>query len=267
MANEPEELPTDHEDEYGGPVKSFLDHLEDVRWVIIKSSATLAVAMIGCFVGAPQVIAFLTMPLRVTGLPINLEFFGPLGGFTISMKAAFYAGMVIALPFILYFLGQFIIPALKLKERQFLLRIFTIGTGFFLLGVVVCYFWIAPLSIKGLYAYNQWLGIQSTIWRAEEYFEFINKFMLGVGLIFEVPVLILTLVRVGLIKYQTLKKARGYMFIANLVLCCVMTPADLVTTMMMTLVLQLMFEGCLLIARFWEHQRIKAEKETALLEK
>lgn len=260
MANESEELPPDH-DEYGGPVKSFLEHLEDVRWVIVKSSVALLVAMLACFAGAPQVMAFLTMPLQMAGVPINLEFFGPLGGFKISMKAAFYAGMVVALPFILYFLGQFVIPALKTKEKQFLMRIFTIGTGFFLLGLIVCYFWIAPLSIKGLYAYNKWLGIQTTIWRAEEYFEFITKFMLGVGLIFEVPVLILTLVRVGLISYQTLKNARSYMFVGNLVLCCVITPADLATTMMMTLGLQVMYEGCLLIAGFWEKQRLKAAKQ------
>lgn len=251
----------DEEEEGGGPVKSFLEHLEDLRWTIIKSSAALVVAMIVCLVAAPKVFSVMSKPLELANLglvgrpPIKLEWFSPTGGFMSSLRLAFYSGLVIGLPFILYFLGEFVVPALKAKEKKFFFGAFTIGTVFFLAGVVICYFLIMPISLRALVQYNSWLGIQTTTWRAEDYFEFATKFLLGVGLLFEVPVLILTLIKVDLVQTETLVRGRRYMFVGNFVICAILTPADLVTTFLMAIVLQVLYEGCIWIARYWDRQR------------
>lgn len=248
-----------HEDEEGGPVKSFLEHLEDLRWVIIRAAAALVVAMIVCLVAANQVIAIMKYPLIKSGTGIKLEWLGPMGGFMASLKMGFWGGMVLSMPFILYVVGQFILPALKKKEKKYFLRAFIIGTGFFMLGLVICYFYLLPFSLVAFVKYNSWLGIDSTIWRAEEYFDMVSKFLIGVGLLFEMPVVVLSLVRLGVIGHATLVKGRRYMFVVNLAFTMVITPADLVTTFIMACVLQLAFEVCIMISGYWEKQRAKAE--------
>jgi sec-independent protein translocase protein TatC len=242
-------------EEEGGPVKSFLEHLEDLRWTLIRSGAAILIAMVVCLIAAPQLVRFLTDPIARSGITVNLEAFSPLGGFTISLKLGFYGGMAFAMPFVLYYVGQFVFPALKTHEKKYFIRAFTVGTGFFLIGLVVCYYVILPLSLKGLTEYNRWLKIPVQTWRAEEYFEFVIKFALGVGLLFEIPVVILTLVRLGVIPYRLLLKGRSYMFLINFILCAILTPADLVTTFIMAIGLQVGYEVCLLIARVWERQR------------
>jgi sec-independent protein translocase protein TatC len=249
------DTPLDEEEEGGGPVKNFLDHLEDLRWVFIKSGACLLVGMIICMVAAPQIVEFLKRPIREAGLELKLETMNPVGGFMISLKVAFYTGVVGGLPFILFFIGQYILPALKKKEKAFVMRAFSVGTGFFIIGVVLCYLFLLPLSLQGLVKYNAWLGLPSEVWRSEEYFSFVTKFLAGVGLLFEIPVLILTLVKVGLVKHEVLVKGRRYMLIVNFVLCAVLTPADMVTTFLMAMVLQGMYELCILVSRHWDRQR------------
>jgi sec-independent protein translocase protein TatC len=265
MANEPEaQRPeTENEEEEGGPVKSFLDHLEDLRWTIIKSGSALFIGMLGCLLAAKRIIALLSRPMEKAEIHTGLQLLDPLGGFMVSLRLAFYSGLVLGLPFILYFIGQFVVPALKKKEKQYFLRAFGIGTLFFFAGVLACYFFFLPLSLRALVAYNQYLGFSTDIWRGEAYFEFATKFMLGVGLIFEVPVLILTLVRLEIVSHDLLVKWRRYMFAINFIFCAVITPADLVTTFMLALGLQVLYEGCIWISRYWEKQRRATEVDLA----
>lgn len=263
MATEPESPKPDfnEEEEGGGPVKSFLEHLEDLRWTIIKSGSALMVWMVVCLIGAPKLVDVVVKPLAAANAaltghpPIQLEWFSPTGGVMSSLRIAFYAGVVLGLPFILFFIGQFVVPALKHKEKKYFFTAFSIGTGFFVAGVIVCYFVILPWSLRALVMYNDWLGITSNIWRAEDFFAFTTKFLLGVGLMFEVPVLILTLVKVELIQPETLVKGRRYMLVGNFALCAILTPADIVTTFLMAMMLQLMYEGCVWVAKYWDRQR------------
>lgn len=250
-----ESVVEEEEEEAGGPVKSFLEHLEDLRWTFIKSGSALVVATIICLVGAQGLFSFLTWPMRLAQVDVKLEWFSPTGGVMSTLKIAFYAGVVVGMPFILYFVGQFVVPALKSKEKKYFFTAFSIGTGFFIAGLITCYFVILPVSLSALVKYNNWVGISSATWRAEDYFNFVTKFMLGVGLLFEVPVLILTLVKVELIRPETLINGRRYMLVINFVLCAVLTPADVATTVIMALVLQLVYEGCVWVAKYWDRKK------------
>jgi sec-independent protein translocase protein TatC len=258
MADEPLELLPDNGEEEGGPVKTFLEHLEDLRWVLIKCLSALLLAMAACMAAAPQITRFLTYPLARAGIDVKPNPMGPLGGFIISMKMALYGGITLALPLILYIIGSFVLPALKKNEKKYFVRAFIIGGGLFLAGLSLCYFLILPISLKGLVQYNNWMGLPTDIWRAEEYFGFVILFMVGMGLSFEIPVVILTLVRVGIIPHEFLIKGRAYFFIANLVICAFITP-DAVSTIFMVIPVQVLMEICILISKGWERQKRIAE--------
>src|ERR1700755_502556 len=104
MVNEPEEGRFHDEDEEGGPVKSFLEHLEDLRWVLIKIIVSIMVAMTICMVATPQIVQFLTWPKNRTtkGQLVELTYLNPLAPFTSSMTIAFWGGLCIAIPYILF---------------------------------------------------------------------------------------------------------------------------------------------------------------------
>jgi sec-independent protein translocase protein TatC len=262
MADEPLEPVPDPEQEEGGPVKTFLEHLEDLRWVLIRCLTSLILGMVACLAGSNYFVKVLTWPLEKSGATVKLDTLGPLGGFTISMKIAMYGGITLALPFILYFVGDFVLPALKKQEKKYFVRAFTIGGVLFVLGMLLCYFVMLQISLRGLDAFNAWLGLASDIWRAEDYFSFVIMFMVGMGLSFEIPVVLLTLVRLGIIPHELLVKGRSYFFVGNLVICAFITP-DAVSTIFMVLPVQALMEICILISKHWERQKKIAEATAA----
>ena len=268
-----------HAADEGGPIKSFLEHLEDLRWVLIKGVVAVGILMVACLSGAPYVLAAIKWPLEradkyrpqpqtelVLSLGTNVfstarpgtNFFrelgftnatrlgfdfvprligtdyvltvqvvtneeklalahprgtllrtlSPVGGFWVAFQVALYGGIVFAAPYLIYVIGGFILPALKFKERKYILRGFAIGTSLFMAGVVFCYFLLLPLALRASFQYSEWLGFAADEWRAEDYISFVCKFLLGMGLGFELPVVILTLVKIGIIDYRTLSKAR-----------------------------------------------------------
>ncbi len=257
MATEDAHL--DPEEEEGGPVKPFLDHLEDLRWVLIKSLSALGIAMAACMGGAPYLVSLLTWPKDHAGLGINIEWLGPMGGVTASMKIAFWGGLLLALPFILYFVGQFVLPALKSKEKRYFMLAFGVGGGLFIFGVVICYFFVLSLSLSGMASYNRWLGIHSSVWRAEDYFQFVIALMLGMGLSFELPLLLLTLVRLEILPHDWLVKGRKYFFFINFVACAFITP-DFLSTFILVVPTQILLEICIWISRSWDKQKQIAAK-------
>ena len=255
MATEPEDVRSEAEDEEeGGPVKTFLEHLEDLRWVLIKVGASLLLGMVVCLAGTPQIIKFLTWPLHAADNKIELQFLNPIGGFMISMKIALYGGITLALPAILYFIAAFVMPALKRNEKTFFLRAFIIGGGLFLLGGMTCYFWVLGMTLKATVQYNAWLGLPTSFWRAEDYFQFVTMFMLGMGLSFELPILILSLVKIGLVQHSWLTKGRPYFYLAVFALVSFITP-DFVSTFFIMIPLVILMEICILISWIWERQK------------
>jgi sec-independent protein translocase protein TatC len=331
--------------EGGGPVKPFLDHLEDLRWMLIKVSVSLAVAVMVCLVGANWLVDIMKWPLvkahqqaeveaaksekpvenvpvmfdatnRFGTLPlslfridpvfnhtnkdgrvrsvqlvprevgtnnwflslrlntnappptdplVNLVILGPLDVVWITIQLAFFGGMVLAAPFVIYFIGQFILPALRVQEKEFLKPFAFWGTVLFLSGVVFCYFVILPLMLRMTVEFSQWLGFSAEQWRAQEYLSMVPKFLLAMGLSFEMPVVILTIVKIGLLDSKKLSWFRSYFIVINLFVCAVVSPSgDPFTMMVMAAPLCVLYEVCILIARFWEwrdRKRESAEKQ------
>jgi len=338
MATEPDEVRTDVEDEDGGgPVKSFLEHLEDFRWVLIKSLVALGIAMLLCLIAGNYVVEILKRPLdkaeitfpgtnkvvtvrfgtnrigvfqltadqeqvlnlgtnrfvavevlpqtlgtnQVLGWRINADpgaadsaqklrveliNLKPVGGFVVAIQVALYGGMVLAGPFLFYFAAAFIFPALKMKERKYVYRGLGFGVGLFLIGVTFCYFILMPFALAASQKYSHWLGFTAFQWNAEDYISFVCKFMLGMGLGFQMPVIILTLVKIGVLGHSTLAKARRYMIVINLILGAVLTTPEVLTQVMMFIPLQLLYEVSIWIAWYWDQpDRAKARRRMALV--
>lgn len=333
MAEEPLPSPDDpEEEEGGGPVKPFLEHLEDLRWTLLKVVSVVLVSMILCLVAGNRLVSLLTYPLiraqalsdsanktaairlgssiigkvplrsldtnlwgtnpptsfEVTFQPegnhllfvlrpdtnspagdnaagmVLLKNYSPIGGFSVALEMALYGGIALASPFVMFFIGQFVIPALKTREKQFLYRALAVGVGLFLAGVVFCYFAIMQVTLLATVQFSQWLGFSADEWRAEDYIDFVVKMMLAVGLSFQLPVVLLTLVKVGILTHKTLVNSRAYFVVINLIACAFITPSgDPFTLLLLAAPVQILFEISVLIAWFWWRRDLR---EAAALE-
>jgi sec-independent protein translocase protein TatC len=182
---------------------------------------------------------------------INLS---PAGGFIVAFQVGIYGGALLASPFIFYFVASFVFPALKIRERRYVYRGLAMGLGLFLAGVAFCYFALMPVALAAAQKYSQWLGFGALQWRAEDYISFVCRFMLGMGLGFELPVVILTLVKIGVLSYETLAKARRYMIVINLFLGAFLTTPEVLTQLLMFVPLQGLYELTVWIAWYWDQK-------------
>lgn len=319
-ATEPEQDSTETE---GGPTKTFLEHLEDLRWVLMKCAATVALTFMACLLASPTLVTILTQPLKkadihdtskggmmtvlvgtnrlgtfkfdtnqanffgtnhtmeivpmqietnlvlslriptnqavapAEGYGINLVNLGPASAFTLAFQMAIYGGIALASPFLFYFIGQFVFPALKMKEKKY--SYFGLGIGFvlFFTGVTFCYFILMPIALKASVQYSEWMGFQAETWRAEEYISFVSKFLLGMGLGFEMPVVLLVLVKIGVLDYQKLAGFRRYMIVVCLLLGAVLTTPEVITQVLMAVPLYILYEISIWIAWYWERKERK----------
>ena len=322
----------DEDEDGGGPVKSFLEHLEDLRWVLIKSAVAVGLGMLVCLIAGNYAVRILEWPLKqakikfpgtnqvwkvnfgtnqlgtwkltdeqhrrfaygtnrfvawqldltrdgtngflvrlvpdsktdphaLQRLGVPLSNITPAGGFFVALQVALYGGLVLASPFVFYFVAGFIFPALKMREKYYVYRGLGFGLFLFFLGVSFCYFVLMPVALAASVMYSNWLGFEVTFWRAEEYISFVCKFMLGMGIGFQMPVVLLTLVRIGVLSYSSLSKMRKYMIVINLILGALLTTPEVITQVLMAIPLQLLYEISVWIAWYWERSdRKRAEK-------
>src|SRR6266568_3517241 len=194
---------------------------------------------------------------RAQKLKIDLLSLGPAQGFLIAFQVAVYGGIGLASPFIFYFVASFVFPALKLREKRYVYRGLGFGIGLFVFGVAFCYILLMPIALAASQKYSQWLGLSAYQWKADDYISFVCKFMLGMGLGFEMPVVILTMVKIGILNYRILAKGRKYMIVINLILGAVLTTPEVITQLIMFIPLQALYEISLWIAWYWERREKK----------
>lgn len=239
--------------------KPFLAHLEDLRWTIVKMAMTLIVAMVLCFGFRSSLVRIMQAPLREVGTQVGtLKALGITDSIVISFHLAFYAGIVISFPVLLYFIAEFVLPALTAIEKRFLFPAIFVSFGLFLLGVMVCYFWLLPKTILFFFHDTESLG-WSPNWTVQEYYSFVTRFVIGFGLAFELPVVVLAMVRFGLITYRFMARTRPYAIVLIFIAATIITPTpDVLTLIAMGLPMCLLYESCIWIAWLMERRQSKS---------
>ena len=240
--------------------KPFLAHLEDLRWTIIKCLAALVCGMVLCAFLARQILELLYRPLRQTGHDPKeiLRNMGVVDPFSIHMEISLFGGVIVSLPLLLYFLGQFLLPALTAREKRFLAPVFGAGAGLFVIGVVFCYELVLRATLKFFLGYNDYFG-WSTMWTAKALIDFEVQMLVGFGLAFEMPLVILVLNLFGLVSSaQLASKRRHAAVIIFIAACCIIPSTDLFSLSVLSLPMYLLYEACIWIARMVERRRARA---------
>jgi len=196
-----------------------------------------------------------------SGDPREMSTLTPTEGFMLSMKLAFFAGVVISFPLLLYFILVFILPGLKNEEKRVLWPALIVAFGLFIGGVLFAYFLILPQTLKFFYEFSSEMGI-SNDWRIGFYISFATQFTLLFGLAFELPVVVMAIVKLGLLRYETMRTTRAYAMLAIAIAAAIITPTpDAVTLLLMALPMYLLYEACIWMAWWLSRRERRAEEE------
>ena len=237
-----------HENDQQNIYMSFWDHLEELRWVVLKCLVTLVVATLVCLAVTNRLWDGLVLPLK-TMPEVKIIEGGVIDDFIARLKLALLAGITCGIPFILYFIWTFIAPGLRRHERRVAWVAILAGSLFFLLGASFGY----TLLFFGLPALRR-MGLSGTepLWRIRDYMSFCFRFILAFGIIFELPVVLVALARLGLVKSDKLVKVRPYAVVAVFMTAAVLTPPDPFTQIMLGLPLLGLYEVSIVVARLVE---------------
>jgi sec-independent protein translocase protein TatC len=193
------------------------------------------------------------------GKLVLMQALNPTEGFMLSIKLSLFAGIVLAFPLLLLFTLQFILPGLKKKEKRALWPAMIIGFGLFLAGVMFSYFFVLPKVLDFFYNYSQQMGVTNE-WRIGYYISFATQFTLIFGLAFELPVVVMTLVKLGVLNYEIMRNTRSYAILAIVVIAALITPTpDVATLAFLAVPMILLYEICIWLSFF--HKRKQREQE------
>lgn len=242
----------------GLETKPFLSHLEDLRWTIIRCVAVLATGMVVCAFTARYILKILYVPFRAAGHDEKALYnFGVVDPFSIHMEISVFGGLILALPAMLYFIGLFLLPALTAREKRFLMPVFSAGAILFTVGVVFCYAFVLKAAISFFGEYSQYFGM-TTMWTAKALIDFEVQMLVGFGLAFEFPLVVLVLNIMGLVSSEQLaSKRRHAALIIFIAACCIIPSTDPFSLSLLSIPLYVLYEACIWIARFLERRKAR----------
>ena len=249
-------LPDEDDSGEGLETKPFLAHLEDLRWTLIRCAGALLAGVLICAFSAKWILQALYRPYRESGHDpdklININVVDP---FSIHMEISVFGGVIVSLPLLLYFIGQFLLPALTPREKRFMAPIFLAGAVLFVVGVTFCYMFVIKAALQFFFSYSEYLGFGAT-WTAKALIDFEVQLLLGFGLAFEFPLVILVLNLLGIISAaQLASKRRHAAFIIFLVACSIIPSTDPFSLSLLSVPLYVLYEGCIWVARIMERKR------------
>lgn len=197
--------------------------------------------------------------LDAKGSAVSMQSLKPTETFMLAIKLSLFAGVIVSFPFLLYFILQFVLPGLKKNERKALWPALIVGFGLFLLGVVFCYFIVLPKALDFFFNYSKDMGVENE-WRIGDYITFTTQFTLIFGLAFELPVIVMTLVKIGLLSYQTMSNTRSYAVLSIFVVGAIITPTgDALTLCLLAVPMCVLYEICIWLAYFHNKKEQAAE--------
>jgi sec-independent protein translocase protein TatC len=249
--------PVDFEDRL-----TLVEHLDELRSRIIISIVAFAVAFGICFWQNDRLLDIANAPLPGDRNPIT---FGVAEPFTTTVTITAYAALIISMPVILYQAYAYLLPALTTRERRYVVPFLILAPGLFIAGVVFGYFVVLPAATKFLLNFNDTqFNIQV---RARDYYSFFTLTLGVMGLIFELPIAILAVTRLGIITPEQLSKNRRYAYVILAVVAMLLPGTDPISMLLELVPLILLYEGSVLLARaFGRPPDEAADREIAVSE-
>ncbi len=227
-------------DELPGEVEmSLFDHLEELRLRIFYSLIAVVLSAIGCFIFVKQIVQILEIPAQ----GVKFLQLAPGEYFFVSIKVAGYSGLVLASPFVLYQIVQFILPGLTRRERRLLIPVFLGSSVLFLSGLVFAYFALIPAALK--FFINYGADVVEQNWSIDKYFEFVLLLLFSTGLAFQIPVIQLLLGVLGIVSSKIMLSGWRFVIMGAVVLGAILTPSTdpLTQSLLAGAVLGLYFGG------------------------
>ena len=221
----------------------FLDHVEELRWRLIKSFAAIAVFGLGSFAVADFLYKGITFPLGDT----QLHFTEVTGSFYAYLKLSMYSGIVVASPIVFYQLWRFISPGLYSAEKRWIIPMVFFSTILFLGGGSFCFFVVLPFAIKFLLSYGE--EVMTPIITINSYISFAGMLLLAFGFAFELPVVGFFLGKLGIISSRTLSKGRPFAVVGFLIFAAVLTPPDVISQLLLAGPLFILYEITIVIVK------------------
>jgi sec-independent protein translocase protein TatC len=242
---------------------SFISHLIELRERLIKAFGAVAVLFIILFIwpGSGYIYDILAAPL-MTALPEGAKMIatGVITPFMVPVKVTALAAFLIALPIVLYQAWAFIAPGLYEHEKRLALPLVIASTVLFLAGVAFCYFFV----FQKVFAFIHGFAPKSITPAPdiEAYFSFVITMFLAFGVTFEIPIVLIVLVRVGLVTVEQLKDARPYAIVGAFVIAAVVTPPDVLSQFMLAIPMCVLYEAGLFFARFMSRPKTAPQDST-----
>ncbi len=239
----------------------LLDHLEELRWRVIKAfSSILLFAVIG-FIFSNQLIYILSLPIEQTEPKLDLLNTTILGVFLAKMRVAVVLGIVFSLPVIIHQIWRFIAPGLLEDERTFAPLLIIVTIVCFVVGSLFSYFVMIPWSLKFFAVLNYGLEGLVNYVTITDYLNYITILILFTGMAFELPVVVFLLAKIGMVTPNILRRIRKFAYLAILLLSAVFTPADPFTMLGVAMPMILLYEVSILVAKLVKQKRQENQDE------
>lgn len=265
---------------------SFLDHLEELRWRLIRSVLAIFIAAVLAFIFkdiifdqiilAPKNPEFWTNrmfcelgeylsteSLCINQAPLEIISMQMAGQFNMHMWVSLISGLIIAFPYVFYEFWSFIAPALKSKERKYANGAVFFSSFLFLTGVVFGYFMIVPLTVHFLGSYSVSPEVINTI-NLSSYISTLTSVTIAAGVIFELPIVVFFLTKIGLVTPDFMKKYRKHSIVVIFILAAIITPPDIFSQTLVAIPLLLLYEVSIFISKRVVKNRLKEEAEESL---
>ncbi|MEY4604086.1 MAG: twin-arginine translocase subunit TatC [Bacteroidota bacterium] len=256
---------------------SFLDHLEELRWRLVRMAIAIVIVATVLFIFQEWIMnhIFLSMSDKdfvsfrlmckyfgvcITEIPVSFQSQEMSGQFTYAMMTSIMGGIVLSFPFIFYQIWAFVKPGLKLNEKKAAKGIVFWVSILFFLGILFGYFVVAPLCVQFFGAY-QISGKIENIFTVNSYMSTILSTVFYSGLLFLLPVISYIFASLGIITPDFLRKYRKHAIVAVLILAAIITPPDVISQILVSIPILLLYEiGILVAARVYK-RRLKAETQ------
>ncbi len=231
-------------------------HLADLRRFLIRALLAIGIASTLAFAVAPTVFRFLERPYRQllvnTDSPMPnafLQTLDPAETFTMSFTVAVMVGMMVVLPYLLFELWRFVRPGLRNAEQQWVIPIMVGGTLLFFLGAAFAYYAVLPMILSFFWDYSLRLGV-APAWTIRHYIDCVLELLISFGVAFELPVAVSILTGLGIVTARWMQQTRRYAIFIICVISAVLTPADVLSMILMAIPLLALYELSILLARW-----------------